>query len=170
MLRSGQALPSYALQCNRKGYCFELASTSRDGFFRRLRERFELYALHLGSNAVRVGRRFYGAVFHGLRNTPRGRTYLHFPYFIDAEPPHAVAAVAAVHSTGHMHQRLTLSQKPFVLPRPDTDAHLFMFCTHLAWVDGRLVIGYGRDDRQPLFYITTPDELFGNMRSVDSGA
>ena len=94
--------PHQVLQCDKEGRCHQVAKSRNASFFQRLKGKHSLYAIHLGTNAVRVSARHYGAqiapiaqivitehlllsgaIFHGLRSTDRGRTYQHFPYLID---------------------------------------------------------------------------------------
>ena len=150
MLLARYVEPHQIVQCSRAGECVQAAVTSRRRFFAALKEKWSLTSIHLGTNAVRVNDTYHGAIFHGLRKSSGNRHYFNFAYMFLARPPYTIARVA---------------NRPLTLPRTaNGDAFRFCFTTGLTYVDGRLVVSYGYNDNESMFYITTAEELFADMK------
>ena len=140
------------MQCNKTGFCFELASTSNAAYFKALVKRHRLEGIHLATNAVRLSEQFYGALMHVMRKGARDdRIYKSIAYLIEAKYPYAIVQVG---------------RKPLALPKPTNTPFHFFFTSALCWVDGRLLISYGFDDIEPRFYVATADQVFGDTEPI----
>ena len=144
--------PHEVLRCNRAGNCKVAGSTSHAAFFERYKKTHLLRSLHLGTNAVRVSEKYYGAIFHGVQFTPgEYPKYQEIPYLFEAEAPYEIKYVTV---------------KPLDLPR-NVDgrdpSQMYTFSTGLTFVDGKLVVSYGIADNYSRFYVTTVDAVFGNL-------
>ena len=145
--------PHQILQCNESGFCFEAASTSRKQYFQDLLSRHQLEAVHLGTNAVRISQKYYGAIFHVMRHGRLAeRKYVLVPYVFEAKWPWSIVRVA---------------RTPLTLPTPTDDPNLQLtFASGLSFLDGRLIVSYGYMDKEPMFYSTTVERLFRGLERV----
>ena len=139
--------PHEILRCNAVGACVVAATTNHSIFFNRFVKTHLIDKLHLGTNAVRVSEQYYGAIFHGRRKR-RGeqsfRSYLNFPYLFDAHPPYSIRYVAI---------------KPLNLVLSDPTRQ-FKFSTGLSFIDGRLVVSYGVNDKACNFFMDDVNSIF----------
>ena len=143
--------PHEIVQCSRMGQCSPLVSTNHTAFFARFKRTHMLDTIHLGTNAVRVSEKLFGAIFHGLRLSSNGqREYLNLPYLFESAHPYAVKYVAA---------------KPLSLPISRQKSK-FVYTSGLSFVDGDLVVAYNVDDATSSYYIGSVDSIFGDVIAV----
>ena len=69
--------PHEVVGCARNGTCTVVSRTSRKEFFDRFMRKWQLSALHLGTNAVRLRNGLHAAMLHGV-SALSARTYLNF--------------------------------------------------------------------------------------------
>ena len=139
--------PHEILRCNAVGACVVAATTNHSIFFNRFVKTHLIDKLHLGTNAVRVSEQYYGAIFHGVQYHPTAgliRNYMDFPYLFDAQPPYEIRYVAS---------------KPLVLPVENPNRQ-FAYSTGLSFIDGRLVVSYGVNDKSCNFFVDDVDSIF----------
>ena len=147
--------PHEILSCRRDGACQTVATTNHSVFFERFKKTHLSRALHLGTNVVRINDAYYGGIFHALQGGGFGehsgqRRYLNIPYLFDAHHPYEIKWVSA---------------RPLNLPT-EPSARGFVFSTGLSFINDRLVIGYGVNDKSPSYFVDTVQSIFGNMGAL----
>ena len=152
--------PHQIYQCNKLGRCVMVGSTHND-FINMFMHQRSLHAMHLGTNAVAINSTHMLAFMHGLRPSPRAKFYLNIAYVFEAQAPWRIVQV---------------SDKVYPLPvdvpvktinGKTTGDTRFRFATSLAYVDGKLIMGYGVEDSNPRFHVLELSHVIKHM--LDTG-
>ena len=140
--------PHEIVQCHMgMGECNVIASTSIKHMVSALLEKHNRTGVHLATNAIRLSNGQYGALMHLVRSF---RGYILFSYSFSSAYPYEITHVG---------------QSAIQLPTPVSKAD-FVFVTALMYVDGKIVVSYGVEDRYANFFVTDEAELFGDMDDV----
>ena len=143
--------PHEILSCGRDGACRTVAATNHSLYFNYTMYRYNVSAVHLATNAVRLNSGFYGAIFHGRKaHAVTRREYIQLPYIFEAHHPYDIVWVAS---------------EPLTLPSPFEDDH-FIYASGLTAIDDKLVISYNVGDRTSSFYVSTPQSMFGSSTLI----
>ena len=143
--------PHEILSCRRDGACQTVATTNHTLYFNYTMFMYNVSAVHLATNAVRLNSMHYGAIFHGKKaHSITRREYIQLPYIFEAFPPYDIVWVAS---------------KPLVLPTPFDESN-FIYACGLTRMDEKLVISYNAGDRSSSFYVSTLKDVFGNSTLI----
>jgi len=142
--------PHQIVGCDAAGKCLEAAASSQAAFFAAWKRLWQLRALHLGTNAIKLrSSNKYAAILHGILASS-SRTYLNFVYVFEAAPPWQIVGVGA---------------EPLQLPLGSVGSG-FAFTTNLAWVGDKIVVSYCVKDRTSSFFIANATTLLSNLQAV----
>eukprot|EP00051_Salpingoeca_urceolata_P005104 m.70332 g.70332 ORF g.70332 m.70332 type:complete len:440 (+) comp14060_c0_seq3:86-1405(+) len=149
VLLSRYAEPHQVLSCSvTEGKCRVVAETSQTKAFDIVKTLWKIKSIHLGTNVVWLPDGRGLGLLHGL---PLGqKRYLNFAYTVAPTSPWKIQAIAT---------------DPLDLPL-GTVGHGFAFTSSLAWIDGKLVVGYNVNDRSASFAVVDWKALVASLRTV----
>jgi hypothetical protein len=152
--------PFHVIRCFLTGRCHTVSSTDNLAIPHYYQQ---LYAhipngrearLTLGTNAVRLSDKYYGAIFplKIARPAPQRAIYHSVPFIFEATHPFAIVKAAL---------------KPLELPEPDNGHKCsFIYTTGLSFVQGRLAVMYTCDDKTASIFVDTADNIFRDMIDI----
>eukprot|EP00039_Didymoeca_costata_P020402 m.341134 g.341134 ORF g.341134 m.341134 type:complete len:403 (-) comp19855_c0_seq1:29-1237(-) len=141
--------PHRIVVCNHSGICSNLVSTNHSLFFKNWMRVWNLKAIHLGTNAVRLKSGHYMAILHGI-GADVSREYLNFVYVFRGSSPWEI---------------IGLGSEPLALPVGSIMSG-YTFTTNLVLQSEKAIICYCVKDRTSSFFVTTIKNLTSSLRQI----